>query len=122
MPDILKYYLPISLRNGLIAVWTLQCNRASSVFLAISGKAIQYLLIFPKSLPIQARYTFQNRVCPQKHSYYTPEVVKSISNILRSPEKDEKAVTKHSLSLHFQAFSGLFILYSPLNSSEYELS
>lgn len=99
MPDILKSYQPISLRNGLIAVCTLQSNRISSVFRTISGKVPQYILIFPKSLHKQARYTLQNRVFPQKHSYYTPEVVKSISNILKSPEKDEKAVAKHLLSL-----------------------
>jgi len=122
MPDILEYYLPISLRNGLIAVCPLQCSRTSSVFRAISGKELQHLLNFPKSLHLQARYTLQNRVCPQKHSQYTNEALKSNLNILKSLEKDEKAVAKHSLSLHFQAFSGLFMLYSPLNPSVYDLS
>ncbi|WP_291861587.1 hypothetical protein [Marinilabilia sp.] len=122
MPDILKFYVPISLSNGLIAVCTLQCNRTFSVFPAISGKVLQHLLIFPKSLHKQARYTLQNRVYPQKHSHYTPEVAKSNSNILKSPEKDKKAVAKHSPNLHFQSFSGLFALYSPLNSSEYDFS
>ena len=122
MPDILKCYQPIGLNNGLIAICPLQCNRTFSVFPAISGKVLQHLLIFPKSLHKQARYTLQNRVCPQKHLQYTPEALKSILNILKSPEKDEKAVTKHLLSLYFYAFSGLFMLYSPLNSSVYELS
>jgi hypothetical protein len=122
MPDILKIYLQISLSNGLIAVCSLQCNRTNSVFPAISGKVSQFILNFPNSLHKQARYTLQNRVYPQKHSHYTPEVAKSNSNILKSPEKDEKAVAKHSPSLHFQAFSGLFMLYSPLNSSEYDFS
>lgn len=122
MPDILKFHLPKSLSNGLIAVCTLQCNRTSSVFRAISGKVLQYILIFPKSLHKQARYTLQDWVCPQKHSQYTSEVAKSISNIPKSPEKEEKAVTKHSLSLQFQVFSGLFALYSLLNPSVYDLS
>ncbi|RCW28790.1 hypothetical protein DFO77_13627 [Marinilabilia salmonicolor] len=122
MPDILKFYLPISLRNGLIAVCTLQCNRTFSVFRTISGKVFQYILFFLKSFGNKPRYTLQNRVCPLKHSHYPPEVAKSISNNLKSPEKDEKAVAKHSLSLHFQAFSGLFMLYFPLNSSVYDFS
>ncbi len=122
MPDILKFYQPISLSNEPIAVCTLQCHRTSSVFRAISGKIFQFILNFSKSHKNQARYTLQNWVCPQKHSQYTPEVAKSISNILKSPEKEEKADEKHSLSLHFQAFSGLFALYPPLNSSVYDLS
>jgi hypothetical protein len=122
MPDILKFYLQISLSNGLIAVCTLQCNRTNSVFGAISGKVLQNILVFPKSLLIQANYTLKNRVCPQKHSRYPPEVAKSISIIFKSPEKEEKADGKHSLNLHFQSFSGLFILYSPLNPSVYDLS
>jgi hypothetical protein len=122
MPDILKFYQPISLNNRLIAVCTLQYNRTSSVFRAITGKVPQYILNFPKSLRIQGRYTLQNRVCPQKHLQYTPEVVKSNSNIPKSPEKDGKAVAKHLRSLHFHTFSGLIMLYSPLNSSVYDFS
>ena len=115
MPDILKFYLPISLSNGLIAVYTLQCNRTFSVFRAISGKALRYGIFFPKSGHYKARYTLQNRVCPQKHSQYTPEVLKSNSIIPKSPEKEEKAVAKHSLNLQFQTFSGLVALYLRLN-------
>ncbi|RCW39061.1 hypothetical protein DFO77_102216 [Marinilabilia salmonicolor] len=115
MPDILKFYLPTSPRNRLIVVCTHQCNRTSSVFRANSGKVLQYILFFPKSLLKQARYTLQNRVCPQKHSQYTPEVLKSNSIIPKSPEKEEKAVAKHSLNLQFQTFSGLVALYLRLN-------
>jgi predicted DNA-binding transcriptional regulator len=116
MPNILEYYLQISLSDGLIAVCTLHCSRTFSVFCANSGKVIQSILSFFKSGIIQANYTLQNWVHYQKQSQQSPEVPKSLSNIIKSPKKEEKAVEKHSLHLHFQAFSGFFLLCSILNS------
>jgi hypothetical protein len=116
MPNILEYPLQISLSNGLIPVCTHLCNRTSSVFRAISGKVFQCILVFIKSCIIQAIYTLQNWVYPQKHFAYSCEVLKSKSNINKSPEKEEKAVVKHLLHLHIHAFLGLFILFSIQNS------
>ncbi len=116
MPNILEYPLKISLSYGLIPVCTHLCNRTLSVYHANFGKVIQSILDFLKSCIIQAKYTLQNWVCSQKHLQFTSEVLKSISNISKSPKKDEKAVVKHLLYLHFHTFSGLFLLFSILNS------
>jgi hypothetical protein len=122
MPDILEYYLQISLNYGLIVVCTLHCGRTTSVLRANSGKELQHIFVSPKSFQIWAIYALQNLAYPPKHSGYTPKVPKSSLNILTSPEKDEKAVEMHSLNLHFQSFSGLFLLYSPLNPTSYDIS
>jgi hypothetical protein len=122
MPDILEFYLQISLNYGLIAVCTHHCNRTSSVLHAVSGKVLHHHLVFPKSPLIQANCTLQNWACRKKNFQYTPEVPKSHSNILTSPKKAEEAGIKHSLNLHFQAFSGLFLLYSPLNPTAHGIS
>ncbi len=116
MPNILEYPLQISLSYGLIPVCTHLCNQIFSVFRAISGKVIQSILVFIKSCIIQANYILQNLGYSQKHLQFTSEVLKSISDIIKSPEKEEKAVVKHLLHLHFHTFSGLFLLYSILNS------
>ena len=71
---------------------------------------------------IQANYALQNWIYSQKQSSYTLEVLKSIIKILKSLEKEEKAVVKHTLHMLFQAFSGLFLLYSILNLSVYDIS
>lgn len=121
MPNILDYYLQASPIPGLFVVCILRFFRTLSVFSANSGKVTQNIIIFRKSRIIQAGYTLQNRVYPQKHLNYLPKAPKSISNILKSPEKEEKAVSKHLTNLHFQTFSGLFALYSPLNPNAYDL-
>lgn len=122
MPNILKYYLQISLSAGLIPNCTHLCYRRFSVNRAISGKAIQSILVFLKISIIQSNCTIQNLLNLQKHSIYTQEVLKSISNIIKSPKKEEKAVIKHLWQLYFSAFSGLFLLYSFHNSSIYDIS
>lgn len=121
MPNILDYYLQASPIPGLFVVCIPQFYRTLSVLSANSGKVTQSTSIFWQSRIIQADYTLQNWVCPKKHLNYSLEAPKSISNILKSPEKEEKAVSKHLASLHFQAFSGLFALYSPLNPNAYDL-
>lgn len=121
MPYILDYYLLSSPIPGLFVVCIPQFYRTRSVFSANSGKVHQSISIFRQSRIIQAGYTLQNRFCPKKHLNYPVEAPKSISNILKSPEKEEKAVSKHLTSLHFRAFSGLFALYSPLNPTSYDL-
>jgi hypothetical protein len=122
MPDILESYLQISLNYGLIAVCTLHCNRTSSVLHAISGKVLQHHLVFSKSPLIPANCTLQHWVYRKKNFQYTPEVPKSHSNILTSPKKAEEAGKKHSLNLDFQAFLGLFLLYSLLNPISHGIS
>jgi hypothetical protein len=121
MPHILDYCLQASPISGLLVVCIHQSHRTLSIFSANSGKVHQSISIFRQSRIIQAGYTLQNRVCPKKHLNYPVEAPKSISNILKSPEKEEKAVSKHLTNLHFQAFSGLFALYSPLNPTSYDL-
>ncbi len=121
MPNILNYYLQASPIPGLFVVCIRHFYRTLSVFSANSGKVTQSISIFQQGRIIQAGYTLQNRVCPKKHLNYPLEAPKSISNILKSPEKEEKAVAKHLASLHFQAFSGLFAFYSPLNPTSYDL-
>jgi hypothetical protein len=121
MPNILNYYLQASPMPGLFVVCIHHFHRTLSVFNANSGKVNQSITIFLQSRIIQAGYTLQNWVCLKKHLNYSLEVRKSISNILKSPEKEEKAVSKHLTSLHFQAFSGLLALYSPLNPNAYDL-
>lgn len=121
MPNILDYYLQASPIPGLFVVCIHHFHRTLSVFRANSGKVHQSISIFHQSRIIQAGYTLQNWVYAQKHFNYPVEAPKSISNILKSPEKEEKAVAKHLASLHFQAFSGLFALYSPLNPNAYDL-
>jgi hypothetical protein len=122
MPNILEYYLQISLSDGLIAVCTHLCNRTFSVFRAISGKVIQSVLFFLKACVVWSIYTLQNWICTKKHLQHTAEVPKSISFIIKSPKKQGKAVTKHLLHLHFHAFSGLFLLYSSLNPMAHGIS
>lgn len=121
MPNILDYYLQASPIPGLFVVCIRHFHRTLSVFSANSGKVHQSISIFQQSRIIPAGYTLQNWVYPQKHLNYPLEIPKSISNILKSPEKEEKAVSKHLTSLHFQAFSGLFALYSPINPNAYDL-
>lgn len=121
MPNILDYYLQVSPIPGLFVVCIHHFHRTLSVFSANSGKVIQSISVFRQSRIIQAGYTLQNWVYPQKHLNYSLEAPKSILNILRSPEKEEKAVSKHLTSLHLQAFSGLLALYSPLNPNAYDL-
>lgn len=121
MPYILDYYLQASPILGLFDVCIPQFHRTLSVFIANSGKVHQSISIFRQSRIIQAGYSLKNWVYPQKHLNYPLEAPKSISNILKCPEKEEKAVSKHLTCLHFQAFSGLFALYSPLNPTRYDL-
>ncbi len=121
MPNILDYYLQVSPIPGLFVVCIPHFDRTLSVLSANSGKVIQSISIFQQSRIIQAGYTRQNRVCPKKQLNYPLELPKSISNILKSPKKEEKAVSKHLTSLLFQDFSGLFALYSPLNPTRYDL-
>jgi hypothetical protein len=108
MPNLLKYYLQISLKFGFIVAYISHFNLIFSVFCASSDKVIQSILVFSKSSIILANYTLQILVYSQKQSSYTPEVQKSNLKILKSPEKEEKAVVKHLLHLHFYTFSGLF--------------
>jgi hypothetical protein len=108
MPNILEYHQQISLRNGLIPVSTLLCNRTFSVFCAIFGKVIQSILVFLKSGINQAKYTLQNWVYPQKHFAYSCEVLKSNLNIKKSHQKREKALPKLCASLLFIILSGQF--------------
>ena len=122
MPNILDYYLQASPIPGLFVVCIPRLHRTLSVFSANSGKVIQSISIFQQSRIIQAGYTLEPKVYPKKHLNHPLEALESISNILKSPEKEEKAVSKHLTSLHFQAFSGLFALYSPLNPTAYDLS
>lgn len=121
MPYILDYYLQASPILGLFVVCIPHFHRTLSVFSTNFGKVHQSNSIFRQSRIIQAGYTLQNWVCPKKYLDYPLKVPKSISNILKSPEKEEKAVSKHLTSLHFHAFSGLFALYSPLNPTAYDL-
>ncbi len=122
MPYILNCFLQASPIPGLFVVCIPQFHQTLSVFSANSGKIIQNILCFLKSRTIQARYTLQNWVYPKKHLNYTLEVLKSTSIILKSPKKEEKALSKHLIELHFQAFSWLFLLYSLLNPNVYDLS
>lgn len=101
MPNILDYYLKASPIPGLFVVCIRHFYRTLSVFSANSGKVHQSISIFQQSRIIPAGYTLQNWVYPQKHLNYPLEIPKSISNILKSPEKEEKAVSKHLTSLHF---------------------
>ena len=73
--------------------------RDYSVFSANSGKVHQSISIFRQSRIFQAGYTLQNWVCLKKHLNYSLEAPKSISNILKSPEKEEKAVSKYNRCL-----------------------
>src|SRR5690554_6387964 len=70
--------------------------RDYSVFSANSGKVHQSISILRQSRIFQAGYTLQNWVCLKKHLNYSLEAPKSISNILKSPEKEEKAVSKYN--------------------------
>lgn len=121
MPNTVQYYLQISLTSGLIVICTLHFSRLISFAAAILGKAVKSILFFLQSSLIQSRYTLQNWMSSQKLLQYSQEVLKSISNNLKSPQKDEKALPKHSLRLHFRAFSGLFQLYLPLNLNLYDI-
>ena len=121
MPNAVQYYLQISLAFRLIVVCTLHFSRIISFAVAILGKAVKSILFFLQSSLIQSRYTLQNWMSSQKLLQYSQEVLKSISNNLKSPQKDEKALPKHSLRLHFRAFSGLFQLYLPLNLNLYDI-
>ncbi|HAF27785.1 MAG TPA: hypothetical protein DCG75_01945 [Bacteroidales bacterium] len=122
MPKILEYYLQISHSLWLIGVCTRHCSRTLSVICTNSGKAIQNIIIFLKRRIIQSNYTLQNWVYSKKHFAYSGEVFKSISNILKSPKKEEKAVSKHSLHLLYSIFSGLFSFYSTQIQSTYDIS
>src|SRR5690554_6037492 len=99
MPNILNYYLQVSPIPGLFIVCIRHFHRTLSVFSAISGKIHQSISIFRQSNIIQAGYTLQNWVCPKKHLNYSLEAPISISNILKSPEKEEKAVSKYNSCL-----------------------
>jgi len=101
MPYILKYYLQASPIPGLFVVCIPHFYRILSVFSANSDKVIQSILFFLKSRIIQAGYTLQNLVYTKKRLNYSLEVLKSTSNILKSPKKDEKALSKHLIRLHF---------------------
>jgi hypothetical protein len=122
MPNILEYHQQISLSIRLIPVCTLLYNRTFSVFSANSGKVIQSILFFLKACVVRSIYTLQNWICTKKHLQHTPEVPQSISIIIKSSKKEEKAVVKHLLHLHFQAFLGLFLLYSSLNPMAHGIS
>ncbi len=116
MPNILEYPLLISLSYGLIPVCTHLCNRTLSVFSAIYGKVIQSILVFIKSGIIQANYTLQKIQHSPKHFAYSCEVIKSTLNIKKSHQKEEKALAQYYASSLLTMYSGLFLLYSILNS------
>lgn len=121
MPNTVRYYLQISLTSGLIVVCTLHFSRLISFARDILGKAAKSILLFFQSSLIQSKYTLQNWMSSQKLLQYSLEALKSISNNLKIPQKDEKALPKHSLRLHFRAFSGIFTLYLPLNLNLYDI-
>src|SRR5690554_3941538 len=99
MPYILDYYLQSSPIPGLFVVCISHFHRTLSVFSTNFGKVHQSNSIFLQSRIIQAGYSLQNWVCPKKHFNYSLEAPKSISNILKSPEKEEKAVSKYNSCL-----------------------
>ncbi|HTO35335.1 MAG TPA: hypothetical protein VLZ72_03795 [Flavobacterium sp.] len=121
MPNTVQYYLQVSLTLGLIVICTLHFSRTISFAAAILGKAVKSIQFFLQSSLIQSKYSVQNWMCSNKLLQYSQEALKSISNNLKSPQKDEKALPKLLQRLHFRAFSRLFTLYLPLNLNLYDI-
>ncbi len=122
MPNKFKCYSQTSPGYGLFIVYTLYFFRLSAVVIPICGKSLSHTSFFLKSRMIQAIYYLQNLQYSEKPVKYTLNIHKSISNNIKSPKKDEKAVSIYLTSLLYQAFLELFSLHSPINPYSYDIS
>lgn len=115
MPKILKFYLQISLRCGLIAHCTLLFLKTYSNLPSILGKAPKNILFFSPSTQNLLKYTLQAYY--QKHSKYS-QVLKSSLNFQKSTQKHLKALAKHLQSTCKASFAlAFFYAYRAFFSS-----
>jgi hypothetical protein len=108
MPQLLNYYLQISLSNRLIAYCTLLFLKTYSNLPSILGKAPKNIVFFSPSTQNLLKYTLQAYY--QKHSIYS-QVLKSSLNFQKSTQKHLKALAKHPLHLLFSILTELFLAF-----------
>jgi hypothetical protein len=111
MPQILKYYLQISLYYGLFAQSTLQFGKIPQKIHSVFGKVPVFTSFFYKSSQIHSKSTLQNSEYLKKYSTYTLKALKSTLNIQKSSKKQLKARGKLSFYVLFPLLTGLFLIF-----------
>ena len=108
MPNVFKNTLQISLKFRLTLNCTLCFLGTYSKAPTFSGRAVSIMSIHERSTQKHSTHYLQNRAYSKKHSTYCIKAFKSSKNILKSFQKHEKALVKHSINLLLSMFVSLF--------------